>query len=51
LFRVPALPFTFSPPELVSCVVPALLFKDVSLRKPGSEIPRPPVAAHPHFVP
>ena len=43
-------PFTFSPPDLVSYAVPSFLFKEVSLRKPRAEFPRPPVAGHPGFA-
>ncbi|MBI4421232.1 MAG: hypothetical protein HY560_10430 [Gemmatimonadetes bacterium] len=32
-----------------SYVVPSVLFEDLSLRGPRGEIPRPPVAKHPHF--
>lgn len=34
---------------LVSWVVPSLLFEDMTLKKPGGEIPNPPVADHPFF--
>ncbi len=36
--------------ELVSLVVPALLFEELSVRKPSGEIPRPPVGSHPSFA-
>jgi hypothetical protein len=36
-------------PEAVSLVMPSLLFREVSLRKPSGEMPHPPVATHPHF--
>jgi hypothetical protein len=36
---------------LVSWVVPSLLFEDLTLKKPGGEIPNPPVADHPYFDP
>ena len=44
--------FFFSPGSsatLVSWVVPSLLFEDMTLKKPGGEIPNPPVADHPFF--
>src|SRR5439155_3031235 len=34
---------------ILSFVVPSLLFDDVTLKKPSSEIPRPPVVKHPYF--
>jgi hypothetical protein len=36
-------------PEAVSFVMPALLFREVSLKKPSGEMPRPTVASHPFF--
>lgn len=33
----------------VSFVVPSLLFEELTLKKPASEIPKPPVAKHPFF--
>jgi hypothetical protein len=30
-------------------VTPALLFEDLTLKKPTGEIPHPPVAGHPFF--
>jgi hypothetical protein len=33
----------------VSFAVPALLFEDVTLKKPSGEIPKPQVAKHPFF--
>jgi hypothetical protein len=36
---------------LVSWVVPSLLFEDLTLKKPGGEVPNPPVADHPFFDP
>jgi hypothetical protein len=36
-------------PQVVSFAVPSLLFDDVTLRKPGGEVPKPPVAKHPFF--
>jgi predicted Zn-dependent protease len=40
----------FRPPEPVSYVMPALLFKELSLKKPSGEIPRPVLVGHPHFA-
>ena len=34
---------------VVSFAVPALLFEDVTLKKPSGEIPKPQVAKHPFF--
>ena len=34
---------------ILSFVVPSLLFDDVTLKKPSSEIPKPPVVKHPYF--
>jgi hypothetical protein len=48
-FQGPNLPGSYSTVELVSFVVPSLLFPDMSLRKPGGEIPRPPVGSRPPF--
>jgi predicted Zn-dependent protease len=46
-------PFGGMPPgarsNYVSWVVPSLLFEDLTLKKPGGEIPRPPIAEHPYF--
>jgi hypothetical protein len=46
--------FFFGGPEggsaVVSLVVPSLLFEDVTLQKPGREIPKPPVLEHPFFA-
>ena len=36
-------------PQVVSFAIPSLLFEDVTLRKPGGEIPKPQVAKHPFF--
>ncbi len=35
---------------IVSVVVPALLFEEVTLRKPSDDIPSLPVSEHPHFA-
>jgi TldD protein len=35
--------------QVVSFAVPSLLFEDVTLKKPGGEIPKPQVARHPFF--
>ena len=45
--------FAFGPPrapEPVTYVMPSLLFKEMSLKKPGGEIPRPVLVGHPHFT-
>ena len=39
----------FGGPPLTTVVVPALLFEEVTLKKPGSEIPSLPIAGHPAF--
>jgi hypothetical protein len=49
LFRPAFSPYSYSAPEVVSYVVPALLFKEARLRKPRTEFPRPPVASAPEF--
>ncbi len=36
-------------PNIVSFVVPSLLFEDITLKKPSGEMPKPPVAKHPFF--
>jgi len=53
LYRAPSLPFVsnYAGPELVSFAVPPLLFEDVSLRRPRTESPRPPVLAPPSVAP
>jgi predicted Zn-dependent protease len=33
----------------ISLIVPSLLFEDLTLNKPGGQIPNPPVADHPYF--
>jgi len=35
---------------VVSWVVPALLFDDMTLKKPGGDIPNPPALPHPYFA-
>ena len=35
--------------QVVSFAVPSLLFEDLTLKKPGGEIPKPQVARHPFF--
>jgi hypothetical protein len=49
MYRAPNPPFTYVLPasELVSLAVPSLLFDEVSLRKPRTEFPRPPVMESP----
>ena len=54
-FVRPSSPFAFDPGSaatggaLVSFVIPSLLFEDLTVKKPASEIPKPPVAKHPFF--
>jgi hypothetical protein len=35
--------------QVISLVVPSLLFEDLTLRKMRGEVPKPPVAPHPFF--
>jgi hypothetical protein len=53
LSRPPSVPFMppVSGSELVSFAVPSLLFEEVSLRRPRTESPRPPVLAPPTVAP
>jgi predicted Zn-dependent protease len=52
-FRGRMMPGQFSPldtgGQVISLVVPSLLFEDLTLRKMRGEVPRPPVAPHPYF--
>jgi hypothetical protein len=52
-FQVRSAPFQFgglnAGPQLVSFVVPSLLFDDVAINRPLGEIPKPPASKHPFF--
>jgi predicted Zn-dependent protease len=37
-------------PPVISVVTPDLLFEEITLKKPGGDMPKPPIAQHPYFA-
>ncbi|MFA4946889.1 MAG: metallopeptidase TldD-related protein [Candidatus Krumholzibacteriia bacterium] len=37
-------------PPLITVVTPDLLFEEITLKKPGGDVPKPPIAQHPYFA-